>query len=85
VTIDVSLPARQWLASKGYDPVFGARPLRRLISESIKLPLSRLILFGALKTGGTARVSLSDDRLTIESAMHPVPLKLAGQPEVVPL
>lgn len=62
VTLDVTQPARLWLAAKGYDPVFGARPLRRLIADSLKRPLSRLMLFGALQAGGTVRVEIADDR-----------------------
>ena len=44
--------ARNWLAKKGYDPLMGARPMRRLIQEKIKRPLADQLLFGELTSGG---------------------------------
>jgi ATP-dependent Clp protease ATP-binding subunit ClpA len=66
VKIDVTNPAREWLAKKGYDPVYGARPLTRVIDENIKKPLSREILFGNLKNGGIAKVHLTNGQLVIK-------------------
>jgi ATP-dependent Clp protease ATP-binding subunit ClpA len=63
VVITLNEDAKGWLARKGYDPKMGARPLARLIQDSIGKPLSRRILFGDLKTGGTAQVSVVDDVL----------------------
>jgi ATP-dependent Clp protease ATP-binding subunit ClpA len=57
--------ARDWLATNGYDPKMGARPMARLIQEKIKKPLSKEILFGELKEGGRARISTSDGELQI--------------------
>jgi ATP-dependent Clp protease ATP-binding subunit ClpA len=56
VTIDLTDGARDWLAKEGYDPKFGARPMRRLIEREIKKPLVDAILFGDLQNGGVARV-----------------------------
>jgi ATP-dependent Clp protease ATP-binding subunit ClpA len=65
VVVDVDKPSREWLAEKGYDPSFGARPLKRLITETISQPLSRLMLFGSLKRGGTANVTLVDGKIMV--------------------
>ena len=56
VSIELTDGAREWLAQEGYDPKFGARPMRRLIEREIKKPLVDAILFGALQNGGVARV-----------------------------
>ena len=53
--------ARLWLAEKGYDPVFGARPLGRLIQTTIKDVLADEILFGRLKEGGRVRIAMADE------------------------
>src|SRR5205085_6293635 len=58
VTIELEPSARKWLAEKGYDPLFGARPLGRVIQEHIKKPLAEELLFGALAKGGIVRVSV---------------------------
>ena len=58
VTIELSAAARAWLAEKGYDPTYGARPLARLIQEAIKKPLADELLFGRLAKGGRVRVGL---------------------------
>ncbi len=62
VTIELSENARIWLARKGYDPLFGARPLARVIQENIKKPLAEELLFGKLSKGGTVRVDVVDDQ-----------------------
>jgi ATP-dependent Clp protease ATP-binding subunit ClpA len=56
ISIELSDQAREWLAKEGYDPKFGARPMRRLIEREIKKPLVDKILFGELQHGGVARV-----------------------------
>jgi ATP-dependent Clp protease ATP-binding subunit ClpA len=60
VKLKVSAEAKQWLADKGYEPAFGARPMARLIEDKLKKPLAEAILFGALKNGGKAGVTMSD-------------------------
>jgi ATP-dependent Clp protease ATP-binding subunit ClpA len=56
ITIELTPEANAWLAERGYDDKFGARPLARVIQEYIKKPLAEEILFGRLKDGGTVRV-----------------------------
>ena len=65
VVIHVDQLAKDFLASKGYDPKMGARPLARLIQNEISKPLSRMMLFGSLKSGGTATVSCQDNTITV--------------------
>lgn len=64
VSIVLNDKARTWLAKKGYDPAYGARPLRRLIMKEIGDTLTEEILFGELAQGGQATVDVSDDKLT---------------------
>ncbi|MBM3486201.1 MAG: ATP-dependent Clp protease ATP-binding subunit ClpA [Alphaproteobacteria bacterium] len=64
VTIELSEAARQWLARKGYDKLYGARPLARVIQEHLKKPLANELLFGKLQKGGLVRVDVEDDALT---------------------
>jgi len=58
ITIELTPEATDWLAERGYDPQMGARPLARLIQETIKTPLAEEVLFGKLKGGGAVRVVL---------------------------
>ena len=58
VTIELTEEAKSWLAEKGYDAKYGARPLARVIQEHIKKPLAEELLFGRLKKGGTVEVYL---------------------------
>jgi len=67
VTLVLAPAARAWLAEKGYDDKFGARPLARVIQREVKDPIADAVLFGALAKGGRARVDLGDDgRLRFE-------------------
>ena len=84
VTFELSTEATRWLADRGYDEAFGARPLARLIQDQIKKPLADEILFGRLLRGGTVRVLLKDDQsgLTfdiIEAPHLPVKVKTKGE------
>ena len=63
VAITLEPAARAWLAKKGYDPKFGARPLARLIQTEVRNPLTDEILFGGLEHGGTVQIRLVDDAL----------------------
>jgi ATP-dependent Clp protease ATP-binding subunit ClpA len=58
--------ARDWVARKGFDKLFGARPMTRLIDEEIKAKLVDELLFGTLETGGSVHVDVKDDELTFE-------------------
>jgi ATP-dependent Clp protease ATP-binding subunit ClpA len=66
VTIELTDGARAWLARKGYDPLFGARPLGRTIQEHIKRALAEELLFGKLAKGGIVKVDVVDDKLTFD-------------------
>ncbi|MFP6694253.1 MAG: ATP-dependent Clp protease ATP-binding subunit, partial [Pirellulales bacterium] len=66
VTIEIEPAAREWLAAKGFDRAFGARPMARLIERVIKKPLSELLLFGPLGDGGIVRVALEGDEVRLE-------------------
>ena len=63
VAIALEPKARAWLADKGYDPVYGARPLARVIQTDVRDPLTDEILFGHLEHGGTVTISLEDGHL----------------------
>ena len=65
VTLEVDEEARAWLAREGYDEKMGARPMQRLIQEKIKRQLAEDLLFGDLASGGTVRVSIEDNDLSI--------------------
>ncbi|MBE9605168.1 ATP-dependent Clp protease ATP-binding subunit ClpA [Acetobacteraceae bacterium H6797] len=90
VTIELSSAAREWLAEKGYEPLYGARPLGRVIQEYIKKPLAEELLFGKLAKGGAVKVGLKDDALTfdyIEAAPPALPRPEegdGGEPEKEP-
>ena len=70
LTVAVTPAARTWLASTGYDPVYGARPLRRLMQHEIEDRLARAILSGEVRDGGTVRVDVAPDgdSLTVAAA-----------------
>ena len=67
VSVVLTDKARDWLATKGYDKTFGARPLGRVIQEHIKKPLAEELLFGRLVDGGTVNVDLSKDALILKT------------------
>ncbi len=66
IAITLETEARDWLAVKGYDPVYGARPLARVIQSEVRDRLTDEILFGQLEHGGTTRIGLANDALTFE-------------------
>jgi ATP-dependent Clp protease ATP-binding subunit ClpB len=53
--------------SRGFDPHYGARPLKRLIQQAVVNPLSRLVLQGQLKPGGLARLVVANEQLSVEA------------------
>src|SRR5213076_2248995 len=59
ITIELEPTAREWLADKGWDPAYGARPLKRVIQKSVQDPLAELILSGKVKDGETVKVSVA--------------------------
>ncbi|MCP4994962.1 MAG: ATP-dependent Clp protease ATP-binding subunit ClpA [Gammaproteobacteria bacterium] len=58
--------AKVWLATHGYDPMMGARPMARLIQEKIKKPLAEELLFGELSEGGLVRIGVADEELVFD-------------------
>ncbi|GBD56798.1 ATP-dependent Clp protease ATP-binding subunit ClpA [Gluconobacter wancherniae] len=66
VTIEISSGAKEWLAERGYDRLYGARPLGRVIQENIKKPLAEELLFGRLAKGGAVKITLKNDALDFE-------------------
>jgi len=75
VVIELTDGARQWLAEKGYDPMFGARPLARVIQERLKKPLADELLFGRLAKGGVVRVDVADGEPVFDYAAGEAPAK----------
>ena len=71
VTIELTDDARDWLVRKGYDPIYGARPLARVIQEHIKTPLADELLFGKIAKGGLVSVTVEDDKLSFEYVEAP--------------
>jgi len=68
VTIELTVKAKAWLAKEGYDPVFGARPLRRVIERTIENPLSSQLLRGELKEGDTVKIDVDKEgKLTFKT------------------
>lgn len=67
VTLEVTPEARELLAVKGFDRLFGARPMGRVVQQKLKEPLSEEILFGKLERGGSVKVLEKDGELVLES------------------
>ena len=68
ITIELTPEARAWLAEKGFDKAFGARPMARLVEKTIKKPLSELLLFGEVKDGDRVVVDRVGDGLQVKQA-----------------
>jgi ATP-dependent Clp protease ATP-binding subunit ClpB len=65
IALNLDKAAKAWLADQGYDPVYGARPLKRVIQKSLQNPLAGLILAGKITDGEEVKVSAGSDGLTI--------------------
>ncbi|MDP4538036.1 ATP-dependent Clp protease ATP-binding subunit ClpA [Qipengyuania sp. DY56-A-20] len=78
VDIQFDKGARQWLGDKGYDRLYGARPMGRLIQDRIKQPLAEELLFGKLADGGEVQVTVKDDKPSFE--LTPAPPKAKRKP-----
>jgi ATP-dependent Clp protease ATP-binding subunit ClpA len=82
VAIELLPEARALLAKKGFDPVFGARPLARLVQTDVRNPLTDEILFGQLESGGTVRIGAEGEALTFAydpTMAPPVPEPAEGE------
>ena len=79
VTIELTDEARKWLADRGYDKLYGARPLARVIQEHLKKPLADALLFGALANGGHVKVRVEDGKAAFD--IEPAPPAPGSGPE----
>ncbi len=88
VTIELTDEARNWLAKKGYDRLYGARPLARIIQEHVKKPLAEEILFGRLAKGGVVSVNVDGEKVDFsypeETTEPKLPVKRDKGTEPVP-
>jgi len=75
VNISLTPAAKTWLSEKGYDRLYGARPLARTIQEYIKKPLANELLFGKLVDGGEVRVRVKEDKLVFDIEQAPAPIR----------
>ncbi|WP_394692634.1 ATP-dependent chaperone ClpB [Hyphobacterium sp.] len=81
MTIELDDAARSWLADQGYDPVYGARPLKRVIQKALQDPLARLLLEGQLKDGDNIKVSSEGGHLVINGQV--IAREAAAPPDVM--
>jgi ATP-dependent Clp protease ATP-binding subunit ClpB len=68
IVLDIDEKAKTWLANTGYDPVYGARPLKRVIQRQLQNPLATMLLSGAIKDGETVGVTVQDGQLAINGS-----------------
>jgi ATP-dependent Clp protease ATP-binding subunit ClpA len=83
VHIELDEEARHWLVERGYDKLYGARPMGRLVQEKIKQPLAEELLFGKLVNGGEVRVRIKDNALSFEIVPAP-PKATKAKPKAKP-
>jgi ATP-dependent Clp protease ATP-binding subunit ClpA len=76
VKVKLDKESTNWLIAKGFDPKMGARPLQRVIDKEIKRPLAKAMLFGDLKAGGTASITVENDQLVLVSTPKEVKVAL---------
>ena len=82
VAITLAEEARAWLARKGYDPKFGARPVSRVIQENVRDPLTDEILFGSLENGGEVTIRLRDTGDGLAFEFKPAAIKEPGPEKI---
>ena len=83
VHIELDDEAREWLTTRGYDKLYGARPMQRLVQEKIKQPLAEELLFGKLVDGGEVKVHIKDGGPAFEITPAP-PKAPKGKPATPP-
>jgi ATP-dependent Clp protease ATP-binding subunit ClpB len=66
ITLEVTEPARRWIARQGYDPVYGARPLRRYIAKEVETRVGRAMIAGDIADGAVIRIDVADDELIVD-------------------
>jgi ATP-dependent Clp protease ATP-binding subunit ClpB len=69
ITVVLEPAAREWLADKGWDPAYGARPLKRVIQKSVQDQLAEMILSGAIKDGEKVTISAAKNGLTFNGKL----------------
>ena len=69
ITLELDKAALHWLADAGFDPVYGARPLKRVIQRTLQNPMAGMILDGRITDGSSVHVSASDDGLTLNGEL----------------
>jgi ATP-dependent Clp protease ATP-binding subunit ClpC len=79
--LDITQGAKELLVDKGFDPDFGARPLRRVIQNTIEDELAERLLAGKLKAGGLVKVDRDGETITIETTEFPAPVEPPAEPE----
>jgi ATP-dependent Clp protease ATP-binding subunit ClpB len=77
ITLEVTEPARRWIARQGYDPVYGARPLRRYIAKQVETQVGRAMIAGDVADGAVIRIDVADDELMVDFE-NPVPVTETG-------
>jgi ATP-dependent Clp protease ATP-binding subunit ClpB len=77
ITLTITPSALKHLGERGYDPVYGARPLKRLIQQELETPIAKLLVKGELRDGGTASVDMKNGALLVTPTV-------AGEPMPVP-
>jgi ATP-dependent Clp protease ATP-binding subunit ClpB len=78
ITLNLDDKGRRWLAEKGYDPTYGARPLKRIIQKWVQDPLAQLLLAGEIRDGSTVRISAARGELTVNGKA------VGGEPDETP-
>lgn len=68
VSVELTPKSRSWIAEKGYDPAFGARPLKRFLQKQVETRLARLLVSGEVEEGSVVTLSIKDDELTMKIA-----------------
>ncbi len=71
ITLSLDAPARAWLADEGYDPVYGARPLKRVIQRQLQDPLAEMLLAGDVLDGSNVTVTVGPDGLIVGGRVMP--------------
>jgi ATP-dependent Clp protease ATP-binding subunit ClpB len=65
ISLELTAQVKADLAQRGYDPVYGARPLKRLIQQDLETPIAYVLVKGELRDGGTAHVELKDGKIVV--------------------
>ena len=68
VTVEFTTAAKKWIGEKGYDPTYGARPLKRFLQKQVETQLARALLTGEIKEGSGVSFSVKDDQLVLKTS-----------------